>query len=200
MNIAKCSLVTPVPLMWIPCLFMSPSEVMNWDTKKSMKRMLSTAGKPKLCKNLLNASYLWGGKIWQDNSYVYSFSQAILMLIFFTFSSSVNINVSSSTAHKCSWHSNTAAFCSESAGRNVETFLGHEQCWLWEWMFRAPGCVMATMDAGWWTIEGPVCSLTNVFLFCLFVICRLLWSMRLRGRIPLVWMTSLVRIPQRQNQ
>lgn len=41
-----------------PCLFMSPSEVMNWDTKKSMKRMLSTAGKPKLCKNLLNASYL----------------------------------------------------------------------------------------------------------------------------------------------
>lgn len=189
MNIVKCSLVTPVPLLWIPCLFMSPSEVMNWDTKKSMKRMLSTAGKPKLCKNLLNANYLWGGKIWQDNSYVFSFSQTILMLnFFFTFSSSVNINVSSSTAHKCSWHSNTAAFCFESLRRNVETFLGPQQCWLWEWMFRAPGCVMATMDARWWTIEGPVCSLTKVFLFRLFVIYRLFSSMRPRrgGGIPFV--------------
>lgn len=137
----------PLQLLWIPCLFMSTSEVMNWDTKKSMKRMLSTAGKPKLCKNLLNSSYPWG-KSWQDNSYVYSFSQAILTFNFSTFSSSVNTSGCSSTAHKCSWHSNTAAFCFESIGRMMwrRLFWGpnsddHESGCLWllvvlwqEWM------------------------------------------------------------------
>lgn len=115
LNIAKRSLATPMHS--IPCLFMSAPEVMNWDTKKSMKRMLSTTGKPKLCKNLLNSSYLRGRKIWQDNSYVYSFSQSVLMFSFFTFSSSVSVNVSSSAAHKSSWHSHTAAFCFENAGK-----------------------------------------------------------------------------------
>lgn len=105
--------------------------------RERMTRMLSTAGTSKLCKNLLNSSYLWG-KNWQDNSYVYPFSQAILMLSFSTFASSVNTNASSRWAHRCLWHSNMASFCLENIGRKMWRWLSwglnsvdHENRCLW---------------------------------------------------------------------
>ena len=101
-------------------------------------------------------------KIWQDNSCVYSFRQAILMLNFSTFWSSVDINLSSNASHKCSWHSNTDTLCFEMWKR---LSLGPQQGWLGEWMLGVASCAVAAMSGVSWMTEAPMCSLINVFYF-----------------------------------
>ena len=99
-------------------------------------------------------------KIWQDNSCVCSFRQAILMLNFSPFWSSVNISLSSNASHKCSWHSKTHTLCFEMWNR---LSLGPQQGWSWEWMLRVASCAVAAMSAMSWMTEAPMCSLINVF-------------------------------------
>lgn len=44
----------------MPYLFVSASEIMNWDTNKSMRRILSASGKPEWYESSLNSSCLRG--------------------------------------------------------------------------------------------------------------------------------------------
>lgn len=109
-------------LMCILCLLMSTSEVMNWDTKQSMKRMLSNAAETKLCKDLLNSSNL-RGTIWQDYSWLLAKQ---FWCSSFPHSKVVSLSMSVAVLPIDGWHSSTVAFCFENTGRKdiEKSFLG----------------------------------------------------------------------------